>query len=66
MLELGCGTGLTGIIACKTGVQSILMTDYHDRVIENAKINLNANGVSSSLATVKNLDWNDVYENKVN
>jgi hypothetical protein len=37
-----------------------MMTDYHDKVLENAKFNLRENDVS--IAVVKKLDWNDVYE----
>ncbi|KAI9305301.1 putative methyltransferase-domain-containing protein [Cunninghamella echinulata] len=43
VLELGTGTGMIGIICEKLGAPEITLTDYHPKVLENAKINVELN-----------------------
>jgi len=56
VLELGCGTGLAGILASKLGAKSILLTDYHPKVIENAQHNVNLNNCDHN-TNVLAFDW---------
>ncbi|CAO3631301.1 unnamed protein product [Cunninghamella blakesleeana] len=57
VLELGTGTGLTGIICEKLGAPEVILTDYHDNVLDNAKINVQLNECSSSTCQLKKLDF---------
>ncbi|KAI8872248.1 hypothetical protein GQ42DRAFT_153797 [Ramicandelaber brevisporus] len=65
ILELGTGTGLAGIslAAClsqrQQSPQSITLTDYHDGVLQNAKMNVEANIDESVQQRVRlaKLDW---------
>lgn len=68
VLELGAGTGLVGITACKVlearGVHAeVVSTDFHPDVLENLRRNFTANfprsqSSESTIATsVKFLDW---------
>ncbi|KAJ3245376.1 hypothetical protein HDU78_009476 [Chytriomyces hyalinus] len=56
ILELGCGTGVVGIIAAKQGAKHVVMTDYLDRILENAEFNVQANQCCEN-ASVCLLDW---------
>jgi len=57
LLELGCGTGIGGILCCKKGAKKVVMSDYHPKVIENANFNVQANKCHQ--AEVIKLDWFD-------
>ncbi|KAI3645541.1 hypothetical protein MP228_008469 [Amoeboaphelidium protococcarum] len=68
VLELGCGTGLSGIFlsmyAMKAGLNltSVLLTDYHEGVLKTAQSNVSINTAISSLVDVKKLDWRNFEE----
>jgi hypothetical protein len=60
VLELGAGTGCTGILlALSTNLKKIIMTDFHPEVIDNLQqnIDLNAHVTSSALMSCETLDW---------
>lgn len=48
---------MTGIICEKLGAPEVILTDYHDNVLENAKINVKLNECSSSTCQLKKLDF---------
>ncbi len=52
--ELGCGLGLTGIVAGKLGAE-VLFTDYLEEALDFAKQNWNLN--NSETASFKKMDW---------
>lgn len=54
-LELGCGLGLTGIAAWKSGLP-VLMTDIVPEAVQLATRNARLNGLANCRPTV--LDWN--------
>lgn len=58
LLEIGCGTGLPSLLACKLGAKKIIMTDFFPAVLENAKYNSEKNGGGDTIE-VHSLDWND-------
>lgn len=62
VLELGCGTGLSGIFCAKFGARSVLMTDYNETVLETVA----ANGTRNDLPNLafKRLDWLDLLRQK--
>ncbi|TPX62665.1 hypothetical protein PhCBS80983_g00308 [Powellomyces hirtus] len=61
ILELGCGTALTSILAAKVVSPSVKMTatDFHPLILETAKQNVLLNAVADRV-TVEKLDWNDI------
>eukprot|EP00842_Homolaphlyctis_polyrhiza_P006218 jgi/Hompol1/6598/HPOL_001395-RA len=56
VLELGCGTGLAGLVAARAGCKLAVLTDYHPTVLNNAQFNVERNNVTST-AHVAKLDW---------
>ncbi|KAJ8324744.1 hypothetical protein O5D80_006982 [Batrachochytrium dendrobatidis] len=56
VLELGCGTGLSGLVAARSGAKLVVLTDYHPVVLSNVERNVEANNVESNAKVVK-LDW---------
>jgi predicted nicotinamide N-methyase len=60
ILELGCGTGLSGIFCAKFGARSVLMTDYNDKVLETVAINASRNDLKH--VTIKHLDWTELLK----
>ncbi|TPX48654.1 hypothetical protein SeLEV6574_g01924 [Synchytrium endobioticum] len=59
VLELGCGTALSGLSAARFQYpRRVVLTDYHDAVLENARVNIRLNSCSD-VASVKKLDWRD-------
>lgn len=54
IIELGCGTGLTGLVICSTSSPCrYIFTDCHERVLETLQCNLELNGY---VQTVKSGD----------
>lgn len=47
VLDVGCGTGILGILASKQGASSVISFDIDDWAIENAHENFKLNGVYS-------------------
>lgn len=60
VLELGCGTGLSGIFCAKFGARSVLMTDYNLKVLETVQENVVRNGLTN--VSVKRLDWVEIQK----
>lgn len=58
ILELGSGTGLTGIICRKLGFKNVLSTDL-PTIVPNLKANFVLNGLESDLSSCKVLDWSN-------
>jgi predicted nicotinamide N-methyase len=57
VLELGCGTGLSGIYcAKKTKLKNIYITDYLKDIVENVDVNIRKNGVDKK-ANACLLNW---------
>lgn len=52
VLDIGCGSGILGIIAVKLGASSAYLTDIDPTACENAKTNAKLNNVSDKL-TIK-------------
>ncbi len=51
VLDLGCGSGILGIAACKLGAKHVLGVDVDPLSVEVAKENATANGVIASFET---------------
>ncbi|KDO20798.1 hypothetical protein SPRG_13614 [Saprolegnia parasitica CBS 223.65] len=56
VLEVGCGTGLVGIVAALKGASEVVLTDFLPEVLQNARFNAEANGVRDVCCVAK-LDW---------
>ena len=56
ILEIGCGFGLTGIVACRMGAR-VIFTDAEHGALRFAHHNADQNGVSQSADFVQ-MDWN--------
>ena len=55
-LEIGCGFGLTGIVACQNGAE-VVFTDAEQEALRFARYNALQNGVAERAAFVQ-MDWN--------
>ena len=55
-LEIGCGFGLTGIVACQVGAR-VVFTDAEQEALRFAQHNAEQNGVEESADFVQ-MDWN--------
>ncbi len=58
ILELGSGTGLTGIVCRKLGFRNIISTDLPS-IVQNLKANFVLNDLKSDLSSCKVLDWSN-------
>lgn len=47
VLDMGCGTGILGIYSCKLGAESVLAVDNDQWAYENARENVERNGVKA-------------------
>lgn len=56
ILEIGCGFGLTGIVACQKGAR-VVFTDAEQEALRFAHHNADQNGVSQRADFVQ-MDWN--------
>ena len=55
VLDLGAGTGLTGIVAARCGARRVFLTDVGDGVLANCARNAREDGA----CVVRELDWMD-------
>ncbi|KAJ3055082.1 hypothetical protein HDU99_007628, partial [Rhizoclosmatium hyalinum] len=63
ILELGCGTAVVGIAAAKYGAKHVYATDYLEKVLDNAIVNVEANDCADAVSVLK-LDWAWVSDEK--
>jgi predicted nicotinamide N-methyase len=56
VIELGCGTGLCGLVASRLGAKAVLVTDGVDAILERAQRNIDANAKDGKIRTRK-LQW---------
>ena len=47
MLDIGCGTGILGILAAMRGASSVVGVDFDEWCVENTKENLEINGIKN-------------------
>lgn len=60
VIELGCGTGLGGILAAKLGALRVYFTDFDEDVLSLCQSNVEKNvEESSSIAIYRKLDWRE-------
>ncbi|CAG0921475.1 unnamed protein product [Notodromas monacha] len=57
VLELGAGTGLSGLVALKCGAQAVTFTDRDSVALENVESSAKENCLEESSFTVKTLNW---------
>ena len=69
VLELGSGSGISGIFTAKrwgSHLQEIVLTDCHDEVLSNLRHNVEVNlGEEGAVVMVKELDWESVSESSL-
>lgn len=58
-LELGTGTGLTGVALARAGAAHVLCTDGDLEALANSERNLRLNGVAPAAVTLRRLRWDD-------
>lgn len=51
LLEVGCGAGITSILAAKQGASRVLAVDINPIAVENARLNTEIHGVSDVVET---------------
>ncbi len=68
ILDLGCGSGIIGILTAKlhqNQINSVLCIDNQEEAIDRTKINIRKNGMISSKITVKKSDmFNELSTNQ--
>lgn len=65
VLELGSGTGLTGLVVSQTcAPKQLALTDGNERVVELLRQNVAANGLEADVL-VRELDWAAVVESGI-
>lgn len=55
VLDVGCGSGILGIVASKLGANKVVMTDIDECAIVATEHNMKLNGVSNGEVLIKNL-----------
>ena len=69
VLELGSGSGISGIFTAKrwgSHLQEIVLTDCHDEVLGNLRHNVEVNlGKDDAVVRVEELDWESVSESSL-
>jgi SAM-dependent methyltransferase len=53
VLEIGCGTGLMGIVMAKYGAKKVVMSDISEKAVENTKLNIKKFGLEKNTSVVK-------------
>lgn len=61
-IELGCGTGLCGIVAARLGATEVLLTDGNTLVCERARANVERNVQPSTACSVRLLTWSETVD----
>ncbi len=57
ILELGCGPGLTGMLAAKLAAREVVLTDYHEEIVEGVNKSIIENHIQNAEARI--LNWTD-------
>ena len=66
VLDVGCGSGILGIVASKLGAKEVVMTDIDECAVDSAKHNSKLNNVHNATVLLKNLlDDNTVKGNVI-
>ncbi|XP_068434245.1 protein-lysine N-methyltransferase EEF2KMT [Clinocottus analis] len=69
VLELGSGSGLTGIVICRScGPRRYVFSDGHPRVLQALRDNVRRNGLSersSAEVIVEEMDWTTATEDQI-
>ncbi len=55
VLDVGCGSGILGITACKLGAKEVIMTDIDECAVTASNHNMQLNGVTNGTVLLKNL-----------
>ena len=55
VIDVGCGSGILGIVAAKLGAKKVIMTDIDECAVTASRYNLNLNGVKNAQVMLKNL-----------
>ncbi|RDC66399.1 50S ribosomal protein L11 methyltransferase [Adhaeribacter pallidiroseus] len=65
VLDMGCGTGILAIMACKLGAANIVAVDIEDWTVENARENAEVNncaGIEVRLGDVQQIAADEPYD----
>ena len=66
VLDVGCGSGILGITACKLGAKQVIMTDIDECAVTATEHNMQLNSVTNGTVLLKNLlDDNTVKGNVI-
>ena len=55
VIDVGCGSGILGITACKLGAKEVIMTDIDECAVTATEHNMKLNGVTNGTVLLKNL-----------
>ena len=55
VIDVGCGSGILGITACKLGAKQVVMTDIDECAVTATNHNMQLNGVTNGTVVLKNL-----------
>lgn len=55
VIDVGCGSGILGITACKLGAKEVIMTDIDECAVTATEHNMKLNGVTNGTVILKNL-----------
>lgn len=55
VIDVGCGSGILGIVAAKLGAKEVIMTDIDECAVTAAEHNIVLNGVTNATVQLKNL-----------
>jgi ribosomal protein L11 methyltransferase len=54
VIDLGCGTGLLGMVAARLGASDVLAIDVEQEAVDNAAANIELNGLGAVMRAVRN------------